>query len=114
MMIAGDALERLPTVAAAVPRGLPLCVFHSYTINQFSAAARERFREILREIAQQRELYHVALEWQMGEDFATLSWETFREPQAAAARLAACHHHGLWLEWLDPATAAPSAADSRD
>jgi hypothetical protein len=113
-MVAGDALEKLPSVAASVPDGLPICVFHSYTINQFSTSARERFREILQEIAQQRELYHVALEWQMGEDFATLSWETFREPQAAPVRLAACHHHGLWLEWLDPATAAPGAADSLD
>lgn len=113
-MVAGDALEQLPSVAAAIPDGLPICLFHSYTMNQFPVAARQRFQQILQEIAGQRELYHVALEWQMGEDFATLSWETFQEPKAAPVRLAACHHHGVWMEWLDPATAAAGAADSRD
>src|SRR5205085_1814788 len=40
-LIKGDALDLLPAVLPAVPHDVALCVFHTFTVNQFSAEARD-------------------------------------------------------------------------
>ena len=45
---AGDAIERLSGLVEDAPDDAALCVFHCHALNQFPAAARAAFAEILR------------------------------------------------------------------
>jgi len=61
-ILAGDALTLLPSVLATVPPETTLCVFHSFTINQFSQEARAQLTRILAEWAAKRPLFRVSIE----------------------------------------------------
>jgi len=103
-LIAGDALETLPAALAAAPPDLPLCIFHSFTLNQFSRDGRQRFAELVTEQARTRDLALIALE---ALSRATPVPDlTLRIGADAEPRLLAhCDAHGAWLEWLDAETA---------
>lgn len=58
----GDAMDLLPEELRTVPEQSVLCVFHCHTLNQFAAAARERFESILLEASTRRPVYHLASE----------------------------------------------------
>ena len=53
---AGDALDLLPEVLAAVPEDVLLCLYHTFTINQFSHEARDRLDALLHAHGARRDL----------------------------------------------------------
>ena len=98
--MAGDALDLLPGALAAVPGDAVVCLFHSFTVNQFSPEARERLASLIAEQASHRDLYWVSLEGRGGE-YALLELTSFRRGKRTDRVLARCSAHGDWLEWLD-------------
>jgi hypothetical protein len=105
-LLAGDALAILPQAVAGVSAGTALCVFHTATLANFPAAARERFRSLILELACQRDLFWLSSEGlglgerrQSGQYVTILT--AFQNGRRAERLLAYNHQHGAWLEWLD-------------
>jgi len=105
-IIAGDALKTLPAALAEAPRELPLCVYHSFTLNQFSGDARREFNALLAAAARTRDLAVVSLEALTR--LTPIPELTLRLPADSEPRpLAHCDPHGAWLEWADSDSAVP-------
>ncbi len=96
---AGDALERLPPALAALPDDGTPCLFHAFTLNQFSAQARSAFDELLRSAGRRRPLWRVGLEWGEG-PAPELSLTEYRDAEVRETTHARCEPHGAWIEWL--------------
>lgn len=99
-LIAGDALEALPRVLSAVPEGVLACVYHTFTLNQFSPEARAHVWAQLADFARRRPVVELAVEW-LGPEGPLVTQATFERGQRIEIVLAAAHHHGEWLEWKD-------------
>lgn len=82
--------------------GAVLCVCHTFTVNQFSADARERLAELLAGAATGRPVHRVSVEW-FGGDCARLELAVYQGGSATAEVLARCHPDGRWLEWAGAA-----------
>lgn len=96
----GDAFELLPEVVAAIPRDATPVVFHCMTLAHMSRPQRERFPEMLGELAATRD---GDLVWLAIEFFETDSLHRGRfHPDGAhdLTKLANVNPHGAWLEWL--------------
>jgi hypothetical protein len=92
--VAGDALDTLPRVLAALPAGEPAVVMNSYTLNQFSADGRNALEEIVDDARRGRTVHRVSLELGPERPDAAMlmvdsgdGWVTVGE----------AHHHGAWL-----------------
>jgi hypothetical protein len=98
-LTAGDALELLPEVLAAIPEAQTVCVFHTHTVNQFPVEARARLSELLAAHGARRDLFRVSIEW-LGEGQPRLELVSFVDGVMTAQLLAYCGSHGEWIEWL--------------
>ncbi|HEY7295580.1 MAG TPA: DUF2332 domain-containing protein [Dehalococcoidia bacterium] len=108
-LVAGDALETLPAAVAEAPQELPLCIYHSFTLNQFSSEGRRRFAELVSKLARGRELALISLEaLSRATPVPDLTVQLGAEMRPRL--LAHCDAHGAWLEWLDAETAAARGA----
>jgi hypothetical protein len=96
---AGDALEVLPQVLAELPADVVPCLFHSYTLNQFTPEGRTRFAAILAATGAVRDLYCIAVEWLEGSQ-PTMTLQQWQAGQQTERLLARCHAHGRWIEWV--------------
>jgi hypothetical protein len=72
--------------------------FHTFTLNQFSRPARERFAALLAERAARRELCLIAIEWR--EPYPAIDMTWLASGQRHAQRLGYCEAHGAWIEWI--------------
>jgi hypothetical protein len=97
-LLAGDALDLLPGAMASAPAGAALCVFHTFTLNQFPRAARERFAALIAEHAAQRDMWVIAIEWR--EPYPSVVLTRFEAGARSELNLAYCDAHGAWLEWI--------------
>ena len=105
-LLTGDALDLLPGVLGRAPHGLALCVYHTHTLNQFSAEARKQFADLLAEVGAGRDLYWLSSEYRPtpdGDIRPTLTLVAFEDGRRKEQILAYCDHHGRWLEWLSSA-----------
>ncbi len=134
-LVAGDALAALPGLVAAIPRGTPICLFHTATLAYFAREERARFAALVSTLAAGRELYWLsgegpgplhaaayarAVAWRRASEEARVTagvppasvhWlvlTTFRAGQATERLLAGMDPHGAWLEWLDDTSACAS------
>ena len=98
-LVAGNALEQLPNVLRRIPEGSTLCVFHNYTLNQFSPEDRRRFTSILDEHSMDRDVHLLSGEGLWGRDYAALELVSTRDGNRSVRRLANVDFHGKWLEW---------------
>lgn len=99
-LVSGDGVELLAGLLRAIPLDIPVCVFHTHTVNQFSPAARDELSARLAEAGRARELYRVSAEW-LGTVHPQLELTAWRDGHTAHRVLARCDPHGRWLEWLD-------------
>ncbi len=99
-LIKGDALEILPRVLENVPTDSVPCVFHSYVLNQFSPENRERFYELLQELAAQRDLYCIGIEHIGAHVKTEVKLAAFEGGVRSDTVMAYCHDHGKWIEWI--------------
>lgn len=95
---AGDALTLLPDALAAVPSGETPCVYHTIAIYQFSRAMRQALDDILTVAGLRRPVWRLSFEYD-GELYI-LSAIRYADGTRQETRLASCHPHGTWLEWL--------------
>jgi hypothetical protein len=102
----GDGLALLPAILEDVPAKVPVCVFHTHTVNQFSSEARERLSAWLVECGRERELYRISAEW-LGTVHPQVEVTAWRDGVAEQRLLAYCDPHGRWLEWVDELADAP-------
>ncbi|NJM05858.1 DUF2332 domain-containing protein [Candidatus Gracilibacteria bacterium] len=63
-LIAGDALELLPDLLAALPEDVTPCVFHTFVVYQFPPAARAQLDALLHAAAKRRTIYRIGCEGQ--------------------------------------------------
>lgn len=98
-LVAGDALVRLPEVAATVPTDSAFTIFHSFTINQFPKELREKLWEQFKELSKERELFVVSIEW-IATEQPQLRLDRYIQGEKQTQLLAHCDPHGQWLEWL--------------
>lgn len=99
-ILPGDALKLLPEVCAEVPADLALCLYHSFTVNQFTPAMRETFAALIETEARQRErLFRLSVEWLTpdGPELRLVHYEQGRLMEDAL--LARVDHHGRWIDW---------------
>lgn len=99
-LLRGDALESLPEVFGEIPDGTSVCVFHTFTVNQFSEEARKRLSNLLSEHSRKRELCRVSVEWLGADDSPLLKLSTFENGVEEETLLARCDDHGEWIEWI--------------
>ena len=99
-LIAGNALETLPVVLDQTPKDSTLCIFHNYTLNQFSREDRGQFNSILDECSMDRDVYLLSAEGRWGHSFATLELVSIRGGSRSIRKLANVDFHGRWLEWV--------------
>lgn len=99
-LVAGNALETLPGILDRVPTDSTLCIFHNYTLNQFSPEDRSRFDSILEECSMDRDVHLLSGEGLWGHDYATLELVSIRRGNRSSRKLANVDFHGRWLEWV--------------
>ena len=111
-LIAGDALELLSDVLAAVSPDSVLCVFHTATVNQFSPEAREHLATLIAEHGAKRDLFVVSMEGAgldptepRDQAHHLLKLLHFEGGAKTEERLAYCDTHGRWMEWLEAGSA---------
>lgn len=61
-MVAGDAVEVLPELAAAIPHGAPVVVFHAATRMHVPAERREAFDAAIAAVGDDHRLFHLSFE----------------------------------------------------
>ena len=99
-LIAGNALETLPRVLDRIPQDSTLCIFHNYTLNQFSREDRREFNSILYEYSIDKDVHLLSAEGRWGHSYATLELMTIRAGSRSIRKLANVDFHGRWLEWV--------------
>ena len=100
MLVGGNALEMLPDVLDRIPADSTLCIFHNYTLNQFSLEDRQRFDAILDDCSADRDVHLLSGEGLWGHDYATLELVSIRSGSRSSQKLANVDFHGRWLEWV--------------
>jgi len=97
-LLSGDGLALLPMVLANVPDGLPILVYTSFVMYQFSDSMRARFLQILSEVAAQRPLYLVSMDGNTL--LSQIKLITWQHGEMHEEKLLDCAAHGQWLQWL--------------
>ena len=74
---------------------------HSFTLNQFTAAARDRFEGRLRAASGDRPVERLVLEWgaSAAPELRRIAYRGGR--RRGEALLALADAHGAWIEWRD-------------
>jgi hypothetical protein len=93
-MIAGDALETLPTALDRLPDGEPAVVMSSFILNQFARAQRERLDSIVTGARSARRVHRVSMEILGKDDWAQLVVDDGN----GAVTVGQAHPHGEWIE----------------
>ncbi len=99
-IIAGDALDLLPSLTDLIPKDSPLCLYHSFTITFAGGEPRERLLSLLTQASRKRDLFLVWTEWSREWEFPLLGLVSYKKGVKTDKILARCHPHGEWLEWL--------------
>ena len=94
----GDALALLPDALADVPGDQVPCVYHTIAVYQFSREMRAALEDILTVTGLRRPVWRLSFEYD-GELYL-LTAIRYSDGVRQQRRLASCHPHGTWLEWL--------------
>lgn len=97
-LLAGDALELLLEVIESAPMDSTLCIFHSFTLNQFSPEAREQLSTLLLQASAERKIYRISFEQLHGKENPRLNLITYQNGARTHEELAQCEAHGSWIE----------------
>jgi hypothetical protein len=101
-MLQGDALDLLPVVCAEAPAAAPLCLYHSFVVNQFPPGLRQHLMDVIENIARDFEhCFRISLEWLNPDEPPALRLAHYRRGTLQSDRLLAhCSAHLRWLRWL--------------
>jgi hypothetical protein len=95
----GEANRILPGILSDLPAGEALLVVHTFTLNQFTAAARDRFESRLRAASRDRPVERLALEWgaSAAPELRRIAYRDGR--RRGETLLALADAHGAWIDW---------------
>jgi hypothetical protein len=99
-LLAGNALDLLPGLLKKSEPETQPCVFHSFTVNQFSIPDRERLADIFRGFGAKRDLAVVSIEWSSEHRTPRIFLTFYRRGEKTEKLLAYCDGHANWIEWL--------------
>jgi hypothetical protein len=105
-VVAGDGVAGAARLVAAAPAGLHPIVMHSFVLNQVDADARDALDRSLATMSHDRAVDRLSYEWITPDPGPMLRLTRYRNGASGTTTLAAAHHHGAWIEWLDRASAA--------
>jgi hypothetical protein len=97
-VLAGDALVLLPDALARVPAAHTPVVYHTIALYQFSGEMREALESMLAVAGLRRPVWRLSFEFDG--TLYLLSMIRYADGTREETRLASCHPHGTWLEWL--------------
>jgi hypothetical protein len=100
-IIAGNALDLLPSLIEKVPEKTPLCIYHSFTLTLAIKEPREKLHSLLTKASEKRDLFLVWIEWPTESETPLLGLAKFSNGVKTEIILARCHSHGEWLEWMN-------------
>lgn len=100
-VIQGDALDIVPRALNGIAREMPVLLFHSFVLNQFSSQSRAYYHTLLAGHSVGRRLYDLAME---PKEWPTpLILTTYADGVSSEETLAVCDHLGRWMEWYGQA-----------
>ena len=97
-ILAGDALALLPDALARVPRDQVPVVYHTIAVYQFSREMREALESLLVIAGLRRPVWRLSFEFDGS--LYVLAAIRYADGTREETRLASCHPHGTWMEWL--------------
>jgi hypothetical protein len=97
-VVGGDANEVLPQLIAELLPGIPVCIYHSHTLNQFGTDAKARFQRLLRDESGNRRLFRISFESDGGHSALRL-FEYLSGDCRGESHLADCEPHARWIRW---------------
>ena len=97
-ILAGDALALLPDALARVPREAVPVVYHTIAVYQFSREMREALESVLVIAGLRRPVWRLSFEYDG--TLYMLTAVRYADGVREETRLASCHPHGTWIEWL--------------
>jgi len=102
-MITGDIVTVLPEVVTTIPEDQAICLLHSFSFYELPDGVREKIISIITRCAAKRRILSVGLEF--GPHLLTIAAElrlSCYQPNGKVEikKLAECHEHGEWMEWL--------------
>jgi hypothetical protein len=100
-VVPGDAVEVLPGLLEDIPEDHHLCMYHSHTLNQFSAANREAFHSLIERWSRVRDLDLLSMELGKGVGHSVVGLTSYKSGVKTGGRLAECDTHGAWVKWLN-------------
>jgi hypothetical protein len=98
-IIAGDAIDLLPTLDPELPDDIPLVVFHAMVRIHVEPTRRDAFDAAIDRLAARRRLLHVSLEIDSEErrDVSDHHLLALHDSAHGLTRLAFCEGHGRWI-----------------
>lgn len=100
-LIKGDALNSLPNALEECPAESSACLISMFTLNQFSAEAKEELQDWLAEASKSRELWFVYVEVASKDSrFPEVRTVLCNGKRGEDYLLGIGEPHGEWLEWL--------------
>jgi hypothetical protein len=103
-MLTGDACHVLPGLLPTIPLKHPICLFHSFALNQGPAQAKERIIQTLVDASLKRTIYRISIEADpLKKEHPRLELFTYRNGDLFHYEwLAECDFHGERMKWLAP------------
>ena len=99
-LVAGDAVDLLPSLLGEVPAAAVPVVFHSYALNQFAEEAREKVEQILRDASGRGTLHRIGIEFPRPQaEVPEITHTVYAGGDASTRLLGTAHFHGAWLAW---------------
>jgi len=101
-MLQGSVFDLLTQACAEIPAQVPLCLYHTFTIYQFTPEMREQFTGLIAAQARLREhLAHVSIEWLNPAGLPELRLARYQHSVLVEdTLLAQVDYHGRWMTWL--------------
>ena len=97
-VLQGDGLELLPELVLKSNYDSDVCIFHSFTLNQFSEEKRQAFYSKLRDLSFKKLIYVLSIEW-LSSEGAIMVLDVYKNGKIREYKLASCEAHGNWINW---------------
>ncbi|HTQ14487.1 MAG TPA: DUF2332 domain-containing protein [Rhizomicrobium sp.] len=98
----GSALDLLSGAIAGIPQDLPVCVYHTHVVYQFTEEMRATLNDILVAASLRRPVWRLSIEGSVHTPgTAEMKLARYHDGTRALRQLGLCHPHGAWLEWQD-------------
>jgi hypothetical protein len=103
-MLTGDACHMLPNLLPTIPLNHPICLFHSFALNQGPVQVKERIIQTLVDASLKRTIYRISIEADpLKKEHPRLELFTYRNGDLFHYEwLAECDFHGERMTWLAP------------